>query len=189
LSVSFDNKVVKSDITASQIAIWNQGRLSIRKANILKPVVIYNENNIPILEATIRKTSREVVQPTLNTDDLMSGKVTVSWNILEDNDGGIIQLIYADDPIHKLLIDGVVEGQNKIRQLQFSGKIKSAYEQYTSNKRDKLYSVILLLVFSISWLFVLFYSKIKRRRFRKKFEPRLKELENRDKSELSFNEI
>jgi hypothetical protein len=119
----------------------------------------------------------------------MSGKVTVSWNILEDNDGGIIQLIYADDPSHKLLIDGVVEGQNKIRQLKFSGKIKSTYEQYTSNKRDKLNSVILLLVFSISWLFVLFYSKIKRRRFRKKLESRLKEIENRDKSELSFNEI
>lgn len=93
LSAIFDNKRVETDITAAQVAIWNQGRRPIRREHMLRPLVIFTENHTPILEATIRKTSRDVAGIALNQDELNKGRVTVHWDILEQNDGGIIQLI------------------------------------------------------------------------------------------------
>jgi uncharacterized protein YcbK (DUF882 family) len=111
LTTSYDNKVIDTDITAAQVLLWNNGSKSIKRENILKPIVIYTENNIPILEATIRRSSREVTQLALSTDETQQGRVTVLWNILEQNDGGIIQLIYAGDTNVQIRVDGVVEGQ------------------------------------------------------------------------------
>ena len=116
LTTSFDNKEIKTDITAAQIAIWNRGNKPIRREQLLKPVVIYTDNNTPILEATIRKASRDVIQLAIDTGELEKGHVTVSWNILEYNDGGIIQLIYAGNPSVKIHADGVVEGQSQIEE-------------------------------------------------------------------------
>ncbi|MFL6207529.1 MAG: hypothetical protein ACJ74W_01690 [Pyrinomonadaceae bacterium] len=117
LVVNFDNQVIGTDITAAQVAFWNQGKLSIRRDDVLKPIVIYTENNAPILEATLRKSSRDVVQISLSTDDLQKGRVPISWNILEHNDGGIIQLIYAGNPNVHINMDGVIEGQKNIFQV------------------------------------------------------------------------
>ena len=50
-----------SDVTAAQIAIWNEGNESIRPDNVLKQVVIRTNPSVPILEASIRKKSRDVV--------------------------------------------------------------------------------------------------------------------------------
>lgn len=157
LTTSFDTKVVETDITAAQVAIWNQGEKSVKRDNILKPILIYTENNSPILEATLRKSSRDVVQLSLNTDELQKGRVSVSWNILEHNDGGVIQLIYAGDPSIKLKADGVVEGQGQIEQLEFSGRIKSPDEQYASGSQNvkntgKLF-LILALILTIYYIF------------------------------------
>jgi len=134
LITSFDNKPVETNITVAQIAIWNQGKRPIKKDQVLEPVAIFTENNTPILEATIRKSSREVTQLTLNTDDLQNGRVTVLWNILEQNDGGVIQLIYAGNADVSISADGILEGQSNLERLEFAGRIKSPYEQYESGR-------------------------------------------------------
>ena len=117
LKVNFDNKPIETDITAAQIALWNRGEVPIKSDNILNPIIIRTENNIPILEATIRKTSRDVTRLNLNTDDLQRGQVSISWNILEQNDGGIIQLIYAGNQNVRINLEGVIEGQKDIFQI------------------------------------------------------------------------
>lgn len=116
LTASYDNKVIDTDITAAQVALWNGGSKPIKSTDILKPIVIRTDNNIPILEATIRKTSREVTQLAINTEELQKGLMYVSWNILEHNDGGVVQLIYAGNPDVKIYTDGVIEGQPQIVQ-------------------------------------------------------------------------
>jgi len=115
LTVSFDNRVIGNDITAAQISLWNQGKLPIKRDDILKPITIYTENSVPILEATIRKTSRDVTQLSLNADEIKKGYVTISWNILEQNDGAAIQLIYAGDPSVHIYAGGIIEGQGEIK--------------------------------------------------------------------------
>ncbi|MCX5669849.1 MAG: hypothetical protein NTU94_00815, partial [Planctomycetota bacterium] len=58
LSVKIDDRLVDSDVTAVQIAVWNRGALSIRPSNVLKPVAIVMPGR-QVLEATIRKQSRD----------------------------------------------------------------------------------------------------------------------------------
>ena len=43
------------DITAAKIAIWNSGKESIRKENILKDIIIKTDPSVPILEVSIVK--------------------------------------------------------------------------------------------------------------------------------------
>jgi hypothetical protein len=136
LITSFDNKPIASDITAAQVALWNRGNRPIKKQNVLKPVVIYTQDNSPILEATIRKTSRDVTHLSLNLNELQKGRVIIDWDILERNDGGIIQLIYAGKPDVHIQAEGVIEGQPSVELAEFSGIIKSPYEQYESERSE-----------------------------------------------------
>lgn len=122
LTASYDNKIIDSDITATQIAIWNNGKTSIRQNSILKPLIIYTADGTPILEATIRKVSRDVANIKLQTNELQKGRLVVSWDILEQNDGGIIQLIYAGSPDINILAEGVIEGQKEIKRVEIDHK-------------------------------------------------------------------
>jgi hypothetical protein len=135
LTVDFANKEVKGDITAVQVAIWNQGNSSIKKGGILKPIILQTENNAPILEATIRKISRDVINLSLDNGQADKGRVTLSWDILERNDGGIIQLIYIGGTDTAISMDGVIEGQSRILQLQSSIALRSPEEQLRSERR------------------------------------------------------
>lgn len=153
LSASIDNKLVESDVTAVQIALWNQGARAIKAESVLKPIIISTENNTPILEATVRKASREVVKLSLDTNELSKGRVNIQWNILEQNDGGIIQLIYAGGSNLKFQVEGIIEGQAQIDQLEFSGEIKSPYEQFESERRSYKSLGYLLIALSLVLLY------------------------------------
>jgi hypothetical protein len=136
LAATFDNQPVQSDITVAQVALWNEGRRAIKRTDVLKPIVISTENNVPILEATVRKSTRDVIQLSLNTDELQRGRVTVNWAILEQNDGGFVQLIYAGNQQVRIQVEGVVEGQTTLKSVEFTGTIKSPAEQYESERRS-----------------------------------------------------
>jgi hypothetical protein len=95
LAVTLDSRAVTTDITAAQVAIWNRGKQSVRRESVLEPVVIRTDPSVPILEATIRKQSREVTRLNVSQDELSKGELSISWAILEQGDGGVIQLVYA----------------------------------------------------------------------------------------------
>lgn len=139
LTIDYANKEIKSDITAVQIAIWNQGKSPIKKGSILKPIVLRTENGVPILEVSIRKISRDVTNLVLDSQDNDKGRVTLSWDILERNDGGIVQLIYAGGPETKITVDGVIEGQEGIAQLQSAVTLQSSEEQLRSERKANRY--------------------------------------------------
>jgi hypothetical protein len=113
LKVSFNERAIKSDVTASQIALWNQGNQSIKPNDILKPIII-NVTNSPILEASIRKMSRDIIDIELAEQEYEQGLIGVSWKILEHNDGGVIQVIYEGGTDAQITVDGVIEGQQDV---------------------------------------------------------------------------
>lgn len=118
LAVQFDGKPIGSDITTVQVAIWNGGSRAIKKDSILKPIVVSVSGGLPILEATIRKTTREVVGLSLQEGELAKGRLGVSWNILEHDDGAVIQIVYAGQPGAGVHLDGIIEGQSNITELK-----------------------------------------------------------------------
>jgi hypothetical protein len=145
LTASYDNKVVSTDITAAQIALWNEGSKTIKGADVLRPVTIHVDNT-QILEATVRKASREVVRLEIGTEELQGGIVHVSWNLLERGDGGVVQLIYAGNPNVNIYAEGVIEGQPKLVQ-------QSDVQTGTSHKSLASF----LLTLAVLWLVMVVY--------------------------------
>lgn len=120
VSVQFDGQVLSSDITAAQIAFWNAGRRPIRGDAILGPLVVRTGNGERILEARIRKTSRDVVGIVLDSSRMASGEVEIRWNILEQGDGGILQLVYSGNEAVQLDARATLEGQRDLVRLDYS---------------------------------------------------------------------
>lgn len=152
LHIELDGKKVVRDVTAVQIALWNEGEKSIRKENMLKPLVISTSPANPIIEARIQKVTRDVVDLTLTTDEIHNGYLKVNWKILEQNDGAILQLIYFGGSDVPIKATAIVEEQGDVLVLEYGGKIRSATEQYRrrvtlEKKIGSAYLVFSILMF------------------------------------------
>jgi hypothetical protein len=160
LSVSFNNKDIKTDITAAQIAVWNEGKKVIKSENILKPIIIRTGNNSAILEATIIKSSRDVIKVNLDKSQLQDGIIKVSWNLLELGDGAVIQLIYQGNPDVNISVDGIIEGQRTIKRI-ITNQLKSSDETGLATNNKKLGFIILGAggVLSVLVMILAFYTK------------------------------
>lgn len=153
LTVSVDGHPLSQDVTAVQIAVWNRGKQAIRPSSVLEPVIIRTESAVPILEATIRRKSREVVALNLDQAHLAEGQVAISWKILEQDDGGVVQLVYAAGTGTRIECVGVIEGQTHIRELRYSGAIRTPAQQL--NKLKGIRSVLVSMFVTIGFMFVL----------------------------------
>lgn len=114
LQVLHQGTPIDTDVTIVQVAVWNHGRKSIRQENILKPVILYTSPGCSILDASIRKASRDVSDIRLDKSSLKEGTLPISWKILEKNDGAAIQLIVAGKPATAIRCKGTIEGQKNI---------------------------------------------------------------------------
>ena len=128
LSVSYNGQAVTTDVSASQIVLWNAGKLPIKKDDILDPVVITTEKAAPILEATLRTKSRAVTEAAMDTSEISKGRLKLTWKILEQQDGVRLQIIYAGGPATKLGVVGAIEGQpHVLMQGTSSGKPRAGF--------------------------------------------------------------
>ncbi len=84
----------------------------------------------------------------LNLDQahLAEGQVAISWKILEQDDGGVVQLVYAAGTETRIECAGVIEGQTYIRELKYSGAIRSPAEQLDKLKRIRYLLALMLFV-------------------------------------------
>lgn len=124
--------------------------------------VCYSERckGVNILEAKIRKTSRDVVQFTIIDSLVTSREIPVSWNILEKDDGATIELIYEGDPHAVISVDGVIVGQSQITPLSFSGKIRTPEQQIEQWRKERwinLVGAVALLSVACSMLVAMFF--------------------------------
>ena len=95
LSVSFGGKPVTTDISVAQVVIWNAGRLSIKSENVFKAATVIFPKDVEILEASLRKVTRDVSEISLNLEKRTEGRMRVDWKILEQDDGALIQIVYT----------------------------------------------------------------------------------------------
>lgn len=154
------------DVTAAQVAIWNAGKQSIREENILEDVVICTDPPVPILEVSIRQCSREVTGFTLveAPESLASGKVPVSWHILEENDGASVQLIYVGTQEVDFRVEGVIEGLRGIKDVELSVEIKTPQEQIREQQGTRTIWGITALLYGLlaAFAFVAAFTFIRR---------------------------
>ncbi len=114
---SNDGKELLKNLYIQEIAIWNNGKESIRKENVLKPITLTFNNEIEIIDAFVSEIKRP---------DIVKGKVyfkpgenivTTSFSILENNDGMKIQVVYASLESSIAEVNGVIEGVGVIKNI------------------------------------------------------------------------
>lgn len=150
LETIYNGKKIEGDITVAQIGIWNCGNGTIKNSNVLKPIVIRTGKSERILEAIIRKKTRDIIDANIEDGELNVWKIHVAMNILENNDGVIIQVTYIGDDKVDFQVEGVIEGQKTISP--FSCTLENSF-------RIKNYSIyitsgvgFLILVLFFRWL-------------------------------------
>jgi hypothetical protein len=132
LAVQFDGAPLSGDVTAVQVAFWNAGKKPIRMDSVLRPMVIRTKG-ARILEANVRKTSRDVVGVVIDTAKLGAGELGIRWNILEANDGGVLQLVYEGSEKVSVEAEAVLVGQRKIENDASSGWRRPEHERQWIN--------------------------------------------------------
>ena len=159
LSVILDGKILSTDVTAAQVAFWNEGKASIRSEHILQPFKLVTSHQVRIIEASVRKKSREPVLINLDTNRIDQGELGISWNILEKGDGAILQIIFAGPPTTPISIKGVVEGQSHPKNLG-SSFLRSSDEKPVDRKQFgtimlfAMLSMPITLFVLVTWLYI-----------------------------------
>ncbi|HDY89968.1 MAG TPA: hypothetical protein ENH82_17840 [bacterium] len=107
---------IKGDITSIRFYFWNNGRKSIKPSNILEPLVVtLDDPKGEILDYKILKCSRKVVKPVVERNSFDPNKsLSLSFAILEQEDGLTCQVIYVGNPDAGLMISGIIENARKI---------------------------------------------------------------------------
>lgn len=146
LSVEFGGQVLTDDITSAQIAFWNAGKRPIRGEDILSPFVIRTSNGERILEIQIRKTSRDIVGVELDSSRMALGEIEIKWNILEQDDGAILQIVYAGNEAIDLEADAVLVGQAQLRRIKASSSILTPDEQLKEHKKSNSVNIIICTI-------------------------------------------
>lgn len=142
------------DVVALQLALWNNGSLNIRPSNVLHPIEVQLIPPGQILEATITKTSRDIMGFTLSNDReyLRQGRIPISWEILEKGDGVVLQIIYAGPPDTNAKVTGVIEGQASPRRIAPSVRkesLKGSNKEFGQLRQNPLGLLLMMLIITV----------------------------------------
>ena len=121
ITIQVDDEHITRDVTATQIAIWNNGKESIREENLLGSgfLSVKTGPEHPIIDAKVLEVSRdEVVQLELDSSDIDNGRLSVKWAILEKDDAALLQLIYFGDEETPITVSADVQRPSQVRTLE-----------------------------------------------------------------------
>ena len=117
LAVTYDYQPINTDVVAAQIVLWNAGNLPIKPEHIRDAILIRTDPARPILEPTIRASTPErdkIINAHIDKTEAPLGRIKLTWDILEQDDGFQVQLIFAGPSETRLVPSGVLEGQKRI---------------------------------------------------------------------------
>jgi hypothetical protein len=121
LQILHRGQPVGNSVVAVTLYFWNDGRLPIRRADVLEPVAVQIAAGAEILEARIQKVSRPVVK--FSTGEVPSDArnfLPIDFEILEKGDGAALQMIYAGTPDARIDVTGTIVGAGDPRILSTS---------------------------------------------------------------------
>src|SRR2546427_3066211 len=110
LSVLYRGKTVGDrSVTAVRVYFWNAGRMPIRKSDVLKPIECIFSDGAEVLDYRLLRSSRNItgirLSPGLGSPN---DRLAIDFDILEKDDGGAIQVIYAGPQGAAIHFDGVL---------------------------------------------------------------------------------
>lgn len=106
----------QKDVFAVQLAFWNGGNQSIHPENVLEPIVFTTGPGTQIIEAKVLRQVRQISKVMVKRIDDQHAAVT--WNILEDGDGAVVQLLLAGDQRAAVGLSGIIETSGPTRYVK-----------------------------------------------------------------------
>jgi hypothetical protein len=166
LQVLYRGRRVDSSVSAVTAYIWNAGKLPIRSSDVLGgPVSIELGADSEILEARVLRVSRQVVKlATGQVSDTAKNFLPLTFDILEEDDGAAIQLIYAGDPNTPVSVKGTIVGAASLRRLSPNeGQFEKRLSPKDLQHRNRLfgYSLIAMGAFLLIAASARLYSRLK----------------------------
>jgi hypothetical protein len=153
LTILYKGQPISGSVTAASIALWNEGKKPVFKSDVLTPIQFRLPAQHKILEAKIVKSTRDVVDLHIDLTKRTEGIVEVDFKILEQYDGGVLQIIYEGDTQTPIMGYGTIVGQPSITQLSFSRNDKDPNQGYRTRPQNiKRFTNASLVVFGISLL-------------------------------------
>lgn len=143
-------KPIKDKIYTQELTFWNNGKLSIRRENILKPLTIKYPEHVEILEANIIESSRnEITTPSITINNT-ENSISINFEILEQEDGVKIRTIYSGKSPENPKIDGAIES---VKRISTNDDLQSNNIGYGIAETTKTIAITLLLIIGIGLLF------------------------------------
>ena len=145
--VDREGRTVEKDVTSVRFYIWNEGRETIKKADILKPLrLIFSSQDVEVIDYKVMSSSRDdIVQPILSLESGSKNTLDVSFDILEKGDGFSAQIIFAGTPNAGIELKGTIEG---VKILKGSADV-SSYHFY---KTLMIIFILPIIIVSVSAL-------------------------------------
>jgi hypothetical protein len=111
-----------ANVTATTVYFWNNGRLPIRKSDVLEPFVIELDEHSEVLDCHLVKKTREACG--FHLESLDSIKVTnyvrLEFSIIEHGDGVAIQIVHTGNPEGKIRMKGACVGAKELKKADFT---------------------------------------------------------------------
>lgn len=148
LTALYEGEQIHDDVTGVQIAIWNEGDKPIRSEHVLQDAKIVADDDAHILEPRLVERSRDVTG--FDIASASAEEVPLTWDILEEGDGGVVQVLYCGNPNSEFNVKGVIEGQNKISNSKSEGWME---------KHNAHFMGLLLSFFTFLTFYVILFTK------------------------------
>lgn len=107
-----DGREITKRVYVNEIAIWNKGKLSIKRDNILKSITLAYPEDVEVIDAFISSVTR----PDIVNVDIPSLQhlniISLGFDILEESDGFKVQVTYLSDSKSTPDVAGTIEGVN-----------------------------------------------------------------------------
>ena len=115
---------ITQPLTSAMLYFWNEGKLSIKRENVLEPLRIRlagpggkDRGRSRYIDARIVNQPRAVTGAVLKRDGPERDfRFELAFERLELNDGVAIQILWEGDPKAEFIIEGVIEGPAEIRK-------------------------------------------------------------------------
>jgi hypothetical protein len=147
LSVKFNDAPVQGNMSSAEILIWNNGGNAIKESDIRIPIKIKTQNRQRIYIVRATPTDTNIVVNVDNRAD--SSELVVKWDILEQDDGFKIQMVYAGDVNLPLSVEGKIIGQKHLTQ--YNPQMGRLYPHYWLNTITMLSIVVFTTVFGFGF--------------------------------------
>lgn len=112
IEVRYKGSVVAGEVSSQVIRFWNAGKRPIESQDILKQLQIKAAPDATILDVRIKQQTRDVI--TVVPIIVDKSTLSLTWRILENDDGASIQVIYQGSSDSKFTVEGAVRGQKNI---------------------------------------------------------------------------